>query len=166
MSASEPMLLAATGVAIVALVALIVRARWHPFIALASVSVVLGIVAGLPPAGAVRAFQEGLGATLGSTAGVIALGAMLGKLLAVSGGAESLTARIIGLTGARRMPWAFAAAGLVIGLPVFFSVGFVVLMPLAAAGAAAAGLPLLATALPLAAGLSAAHGLTPPHPGP
>ena len=166
MSASEPMLLAATGVAIVALVALIVRARWHPFIALASVSVVLGIVAGLPPAGAVRAFQEGLGATLGSTAGVIALGAMLGKLLAVSGGAESLTARIVALTGARRMPWAFAAAGLVIGLPVFFSVGFVVLMPLAAAGAAAAGLPLLLTALPLAAGLSAAHGLTPPHPGP
>src|SRR3954463_12782063 len=109
MSASEPMLLAATGVAIVALVGLIVRARWHPFIALASVSVVLGIVAGLPPAGARRAFQGGpgapggagrgfpggLGAPVGLTAGVIALGAMLGKLLALSGGAESLTARII-----------------------------------------------------------------------
>jgi GntP family gluconate:H+ symporter len=166
MTPGEPILLAATAVAIVALVALIARARWHPFVALSVVSLGLGFAVGLRPVDAVRAFQEGLGTTLGSTAGVISLGAMMGRLLALSGGAERLTARLIEVTGARRAPWAFAAAGLVIGLPVFFSVGFVLLMPLAFAASTAMSGPLSALALPLAAGLSAAHGLTPPHPGP
>jgi GntP family gluconate:H+ symporter len=138
----------------------------HPFVAIAAVSLVLGVVAGQPPANVVRAFQDGLGATLASTAGVIALGAMMGRLLALSGGAEALTARIVALTGAARAPWAFAGAGLVIGLPVFFSVGFVLLMPLVFAATQASRMPLLLVAMPLAAGLSAAHGLTPPHPGP
>ena len=166
MHAGEPMLLLATGLAIALLIVLIAHARWHPFIALAVVSLALGVVAGLPLAAAVRAFQDGLGATLASTAGVISLGAMMGKLLAVSGGAEALTARVVSLTGPRRIPWAFAAAGFIVGLPVFFSVGFVVLMPLAAAAASVAGVPFVVAALPLAAGLSSAHGLTPPHPGP
>jgi GntP family gluconate:H+ symporter len=162
----QPGLLVATALAIAVLIVLIARARWHPFIALAVVSLALGIVASVPPALAVRAFQDGLGATLASTAGVISLGAMMGKLLAISGGAETLTARVVALTGPRRIPWAFAAAGFIVGLPVFFSVGFVVLMPLAAAGAVVAGVPFVVAALPLAAGLSSAHGLTPPHPGP
>jgi GntP family gluconate:H+ symporter len=166
MPASHPVLLVATALAIVALVALIARARWHPFVALAVVSLALGFAVGVRPAEVVRAFQEGLGATLASTAGVIALGAMMGRLLSLSGGAEALTARIVSLTGTARAPWAFAGAGLVIGLPVFFSVGFVLLMPLAYAAAASTGVPLLVLAMPLAAGLSAAHGLTPPHPGP
>jgi GntP family gluconate:H+ symporter len=166
MSTSHPALLGATATAIAALIVLIVRARWHPFVALVAVSLGLGFGVGVAPADVVRAFQEGLGATLGTTAGVIALGAMMGRLLALSGGAEALTARIVSITGAERAPWAFAGAGLVIGLPVFFSVGFVLLMPLAFAAAQSTALPLLLVAMPLAAGLSAAHGLTPPHPGP
>ena len=166
MPAGHTLLLAATATAIVLLVALIARARWHPFVALAVVSLGLGFAVGLRPADAVRAFQDGLGATLASTAGVIALGAMMGRLLALSGAAEALTTRIISLTGPARAPWAFAGAGLVVGLPVFFSVGFVLLMPLVYAAAQATAVPLLVLAMPLAAGLSAAHGLTPPHPGP
>jgi GntP family gluconate:H+ symporter len=166
MPASHSLLLAATALAIVVLIALIARARWHPFVALAVVSLGLGFAAGIRPADTVRAFQDGLGATLASTAGVIALGAMMGRLLALSGGAEALTTRIVALTGAARAPWAFAGAGLVVGLPVFFSVGFVLLMPLVYTAAQATAMPLLVLAMPLAAGLSAAHGLTPPHPGP
>jgi GntP family gluconate:H+ symporter len=166
MPAGHTLLLAATAAAVVLLVALIARARWQPFVALSVVSLGLAFAVGLPPADAVRAFQDGLGATLASTAGVIALGAMMGRLLALSGAAESLTTRIISLSGPARAPWAFAGAGLVVGLPVFFSVGFVLLMPLVYAAAQATAVPLLVLAMPLAAGLSAAHGLTPPHPGP
>src|SRR5690349_8184205 len=101
MPGPQTLLLMATGVSIVALIWLIARVRWHPFIALSVVSIVLGLAAGLSPASVVRAFQDGFGATLGSTAGVIALGAMLGRLLAISGGAEALTTRLIALTGAR-----------------------------------------------------------------
>jgi GntP family gluconate:H+ symporter len=166
MPAGHTLLLAATATAIVVLVALIARARWQPFVALAVVSLGLGFAVGLRPADAARAFQDGLGATLASTAGVIALGAMMGRLLALSGAAEALTARVISLTGPARAPWAFVGAGLLVGLPVFFSVGFVLLMPLVYAAARATAMPLLMLAMPLASGLSAAHGLTPPHPGP
>jgi GntP family gluconate:H+ symporter len=157
-------LLAALAVA--AIVVLIARVRLHAFLALTVVSLALGIGAGLPPAAAVRAFQDGVGSTLGFIAIVIALGSMFGKLLAESGAAQIVATTVVSAVGARALPWAVAALGFIVGLPVFFSVGLVLLFPIVVGLAASSGQSLLSLALPLVAGLSASHGLVPPHPGP
>jgi GntP family gluconate:H+ symporter len=154
------------GLAVLALVLLIARARLHAFIALALVSITLGLAAGMPPTAAIRAFQEGVGATLGFIAVVIGLGTVFGKLLAESGAARVVATAMTGTVGARGLPWTVAALGFIIGLPVFFSVGLVLLFPIVVGLAAASRRPLLSLALPLVAGLSASHGLVPPHPGP
>jgi len=115
--------------AIVALIVLIARVRLHAFLALMLVSALTGLAAGLPPAVIAGAFQEGVGSTLGFTAVVISLGAIFGKLLADSGGATVVARAITGAFGADALPWAVAAAGFLVGLPVFFSVGLVLLVP-------------------------------------
>jgi GntP family gluconate:H+ symporter len=114
----------------------------------------------------VQAFQNGVGATLGSIALVIALGAILSALLARSGGAELVAAAAVSNVSRRTLPWAVGLIGFVLGTPVFFAVGFVLLLPIVAQVATAAGVPVLALALPLVSGLSVTHGLLPPHPGP
>ena len=152
--------------AIVALIVLIARVRLHAFLALMLVSALTGLAAGLPPAVIAGAFQEGVGSTLGFTAVVISLGAIFGKLLADSGGASVVARAITGAFGAGALPWAVAAAGFLVGLPVFFSVGLVLLVPVVWEIASVSGRPFLSLALPLVAGLSASHGLVAPHPGP
>ena len=152
--------------AIVALIVLIARVRLHAFLALMLVSALTGLAAGLPPAVIASAFQEGVGSTLGFTAVVISLGAIFGKLLADSGGASVVARAITGAFGVDALPWAVAAAGFLIGLPVFFSVGLVLLVPVVWEIASVSGRPFLSLALPLVAGLSASHGLVAPHPGP
>jgi GntP family gluconate:H+ symporter len=159
-----PLLLAAA--AIVVLVTLIVRVRMHAFPALMIVSLGLGLAAGLQPTEVVQAFQQGVGNTLGFIAVVIGLGTFVGALLAESGGSAAVARAAAGLVGERGLPWAVAAVGFVIGLPIFFSVGLVLLFPVVAGIVAATGRPLLTLALPLVAGLSASHGLVAPHPGP
>ena len=153
--------------AVVAIVFLIARVRLHAFLSITLVSLALGVGAGMPPATAVRAFQDGVGATLGFIAVVIGLGSIFGKLLAESGAAQVVARRPWSTPSAMRaLPWVVAALGFVVGLPVFFSVGLVLLFPIVAGLAASSGRPLLTLALPLVAGLSASHGLVPPHPGP
>jgi len=152
--------------AVIAIVVLIARVRLHAFLSITVVSLALAVAAGMPPAAAVRAFQDGLGATLGFIAIVIGLGSIFGKLLAESGAAQVVAATVVTLVGARSLPWVVAGLGLVIGLPVFFSVGLVLLFPIVVGLAATSGRPLLSLAFPLVAGLSASHGLVPPHPGP
>ena len=152
--------------AIVALIVLIARVRLHAFLALMLVSALTGLAAGLPPAVIASAFQEGVGSTLGFTAVVISLGAIFGKLLADSGGASVVARAITGAFGVDALPWAVAAAGFLVGLPVFFSVGLVLLVPVIWEIASVSGRPFLSLALPLVAGLSASHGLVAPHPGP
>ncbi len=159
-----PLLLAAA--AIVALVALIVRVRMHAFPALMIVTLGLGLGAGLDATTVATAFQTGVGNTLGFIAVVIGLGTFVGALLAESGGAVVVARAAVGVVGDRYLPWAVAAVGFVIGLPIFFSVGLVLLFPVVVGLAATAGRPLLTLALPLVAGLSASHGLVAPHPGP
>lgn len=159
-----PLLLAAA--AIVVLIVLIVRVRLHAFPALMIVSLGLGLAAGLPPSDVVTAFQQGVGGTLGFIAVVIGLGTFVGALLAESGGTVGVARAAAGLVGERGLPWAVAGVGFVIGLPIFFSVGLVLLFPVVAGLAATTGRPLLTLALPLVAGLSASHGLVAPHPGP
>ena len=152
--------------AIAALIVLIARVRLHAFLALMLVSAFTGLAAGLPPAVIAGAFQEGVGSTLGFTAVVISLGAIFGRLLADSGGASVVARAITSAFGANALPWAVAAAGFLVGLPVFFSVGLVLLVPVVWEIASVSGRPFLSLALPLVAGLSASHGLVAPHPGP
>jgi H+/gluconate symporter-like permease len=120
---------------------------------------------GLPPAVIPGRFGK-VSARLGFTAVVISLGAIFGKLLADSGGATVVARAITGAFGADALPWAVAAAGFLVGLPVFFSVGLVLLVPVVWEISSVSGRPFLSLALPLVAGLSASHGLVAPHPGP
>jgi len=156
--------LAVGGVAV--LVVLVSVVRLHAFVALTTVALAVGLAAGLAPGDVVRSFQDGVGATLGAVALVIALGALLGTLLAESGGAEVVANAIVGRVSVRQLPWAVGGIGFVLGTPVFFPVGLVLLVPVVRAIAAAARVPFLLLAVPLIAGLSASHGLVPPHPGP
>src|SRR5881394_3270353 len=150
--------------AVVALIVLIARYKLHPFIALIAVSLALGIAAGMPFPGVVKAFQDGVGTVLGFIAIVVALGTMLGKLMAESGGATRIATTLIALFGERRVHWALMFVGFIVGIPVFFQVGFVLLIPLVFTIARRTGLSLVKIGLPLVAGLSVVHGMLPPHP--
>lgn len=159
-----PWLIAAAGAAVAGLIALIAWARLNPFLALVAVSLTLALAIGMPPAGVVKAFEAGVGNTLGHIALVVGLGTMLGKLTIESGGAAIVTDRLAHLFGPARADWAMLSVALLIGLPVFFEVGFVLLAPLAALVAHRTGMPLVRVGLSMAAGLSVVHALVPPHP--
>ncbi|MFB4313795.1 GntP family permease [Actinomadura sp. 21ATH] len=138
----------------------------HPFLSLTLGSLAVGLVAGLPTADTVTGFGEGFGSTAASVGALIALGAMFGKLLADSGGADQIVDTIVGRAGRRALPWAMALVGALIGLPMFFEIGLVLLMPVIFLVARRSGLSLIQIGIPALAGLSAMHGLVPPHPGP
>jgi gluconate:H+ symporter, GntP family len=158
------LLIAALGVALV--VVLITVVRLPAFLALAAGSLVVGLAARLPFTEITRAFQSGVGDTLGFVAMVIGLGTVIGKLLAESGGSAVVSGALIRAMGERRLDWAMMLSGFVLGLPVFFQVGLVLLAPVLFTLVQQTGQPLLRLGLPLVAGLSTAHGLVPPHPGP
>src|SRR6266853_4937081 len=150
--------------ALAAVVALIARFKLHPFVVLIAVSLALGIAAGMPLGGVVKAFQDGVGTVLGFIAIVVALGTMLGKMLAESGGATRIATTLIGLFGERRVHWAIMFVAFIVGIPVFFQVGFVLLIPLVFTIARRTGMSLVKIGIPLVAGLSVVHGMLPPHP--
>jgi GntP family gluconate:H+ symporter len=152
------------GVALVVL--LITWLRMPAFLALAAGSVCVGLGARMPLADIPRAFQSGVGDTLGFVAMVIGLGTVIGKLLAESGGAVVVSRALVNALGARRLDWAIMFSAFIIGLPVFFQVGLVLLAPVLFTLTRQTNTPLLRLGIPLIAGLSAAHGLVPPHPGP
>jgi gluconate:H+ symporter, GntP family len=162
----EATLLGCTVLAIVALVVLVARFKLNAFIALMLASLFVGLCSALPPMKVAKAFQDGVGNTLGFIAVVVGLGTMLGKMLSESGGAEVIANTFVRTLGTRWLPWTLAAVGFVVGLPVFFGVGLVLLMPILAALVRDTKRPLLALGIPLVAGLSVSHGLIPPHPGP
>ena len=158
------LLLTAALVAVIVLILLIAALKLNPFIALLVVSLALAMVAGMPFGEGIHSFEAGMGATLGHIAVIVALGTMLGKMLAESGGAEQIANTIIRLFGEKRIAWAMMVIGLVVGLPCFFEVGFVLLIPIAYTVSRRTGTSLVLVALPLVAGLSVAQGLVPPHP--
>ena len=151
-------------VAVAALIVLIARFKLHPFIALISVSLAMGIAAGMPLAAAVKALQDGVGNTLGFIAIVVGLGTMLGKIMAESGAATSIATTLIAWFGEKRVHWAIMVVAFIVGIPVFFQVGFVLLIPLVFTIARRTGLSLVRIGIPLVAGLSVVHGMLPPHP--
>src|SRR5881409_3341508 len=150
--------------AVVTLIVLIARFKLHPFVALIAVSLGLGAAAGMPLLGAVKAFQDGVVSVLGFIAIVVALGTMLGKMMAESGGAMRIATTLIALFGERRVHWAIMFVAFIVGIPVFFQVGFMLLIPLIFTIARRSGLSLVKIGIPLVAGLSVVHGMVPPHP--
>ncbi|HEY3901154.1 MAG TPA: gluconate:H+ symporter [Chthoniobacter sp.] len=159
-------LLLVAAVAIIALILLIARCKINAIIAITIVSLILGLAAGMEPGKVVDAFTDGVAHTMGQLAMIIGLGTMLGKMLAESGGANVVASGIVRVFGAERADYAMMVAAFVIGVSVFFQVGLLLLGPIAFALARETKMPILRIGLPLAAGLSTAHGLIPPHPGP
>ena len=158
------LLLAYAVIAIVLLIALIARFKVYPFLVLIIVSLLLGLASGMPMDKIVKAFETGNGGTLGHIAIVVGLGTMLGKMMAESGGAERVATTLLSWFGEKNIHWAMMVVAIIVGLPVFFEVGFVLLIPIAFNVAKRSGKSLLLIGLPMVAGLSVVHGLIPPHP--
>jgi GntP family gluconate:H+ symporter len=164
--AGDGVLVIACLVGILAVVLLITVAKLHPFLSLMLGSAVLGAIATMPPADIVKSFITGFGNTTGSVGVLIALGAMIGKMLEDSGGASKIVSTMIGRVGRGGLPWMMAAIAAILGLPLFFEVGVVLLVPVVIMVARRTGLSLMHVGIPALAGLSVLHGLVPPHPGP
>ncbi|MFB7273586.1 GntP family permease [Streptomyces sp. NPDC056244] len=152
------------GIAVIVL--LITVAKLHAFLALTIGSLALGAFAGAPLDKVIASFTAGLGSTVAGVGVLIALGAILGKLLADSGGADQIVDTILAKAGGRAMPWAMVLIASVIGLPLFFEVGIVLLIPVVLLVAKRGNYSLMRIGIPALAGLSVMHGLIPPHPGP
>jgi GntP family gluconate:H+ symporter len=165
-SGHDTQLVVAALLGIAVIVVLIARFKVHPFLALTLGSGVLGGVAGMSTDKLVSSYGNGLGSTVASVGTLIALGSMLGKLLADSGGADQIVDTIVRRSGPRTLPWAMALIAVLIGLPMFFEIGLVILVPVILLIAKRTGQPLLRLGIPALAGLSVLHGLVPPHPGP
>ncbi|HEY8986260.1 MAG TPA: gluconate:H+ symporter [Streptomyces sp.] len=161
-------------IAITALIYLInSRLRIHPFVALIVVSVGTGLAAGEPVAKLVESLEDGAGGTLGDVGITLALGAMLGRLLSDSGATDALAHALVDRSSTRGLPWLVTAAAFVIGIPMFFEVGLIVLLPLIfsvarrlEAQGGVKGSPYVLLGVPAIAALSTLHGMLPPHPGP
>jgi gluconate:H+ symporter, GntP family len=163
---SNTSLLLYTALAVIGLIVLIAHFKLNSMLALIIASLFVGLCSGMDLALIAKSFQDGVGAVLGSIAIVIGLGTILGKMLAESGGAEVVSERLIKALGPKRLHWTMMLVAFIVGLPVFFSVGLVLLAPVVFTLMKKTGMPLVFLAIPLVAGLSVAHGLVPPHPGP
>ncbi|HEV7211361.1 MAG TPA: SLC13 family permease [Blastococcus sp.] len=165
-TSSSPQLFVAALLGIAVVVLLITWAKVHPFLALIFGSAVLGAVAGMGATDTVTSFTKGVGATVGSVGLLIALGAMIGGLLAASGGADRVVTAFVDRISGRGIAWVMAGVAALIGIPLFFEVGVVLLVPIVVLVARRTKLPVLLIGIPALAGLSVLHGLVPPHPGP
>src|ERR1700710_474504 len=165
-TSSHPLLIVAALLGIAAVVVLITVLKVHPFLALILGSAVLGLVAGVSPTDIVTSFTTGFGATTGSVGLLVALGAMIGGLLTQSGGAARLVGTIVDRVGPRGLPWAMGGVAALIGIPLFFEIGVVLLIPIVLLVARRANQPVVRVGIPALAGLSVLHGFIPPHPGP
>lgn len=140
--------------------------KFNPMIALLLTAITTGLFLGMPPSKVMVSVGNGIGSTLGSMVMVLALGAMMGKLIEDSGAATKIVFILIKFFGKKNIQWAVLLTGLLVGIPLFYNAGFVVLIPLVFAIASATGLPKLYIGIPMAAALSVTHGFLPPHPGP
>jgi len=145
---------------------LIIRSKLHAFVALLLVSLLVGIGAGMPLEKVIESIQNGMGGTLGFVAVVVGLGAMFGQMLEVSGGAERLAQTLIKKFGESKAQWALGITGFIVAIPVFFDVGFIILVPIVYGLAKKTGRSLLYYGIPLLAGLAVTHSFIPPTPGP
>ena len=137
-----------------------------PFISLLIVAIATGLCLGMPAADLLKSIEKGVGSTLGGLALILCLGAVLGKILEESGAAEKITITLINGFGLKKIRWAVMLTGFLIGIPLYYNAGFVILVPLVFMLVRKTGLPLLYIAIPMAAALSTTHCFLPPHPGP
>lgn len=151
---------------VVLLLVLVLRAKLHAFVALLLVSAAVAFAAGLPLSSIPGLLEAGMSDTLGGIAIIVALGAMLGRMMQETGAAQLLSQRLLALFGEGRAPLAMGLTALLLGIPVFFDVGFIIMVPLLYAVAARSGRSLISVALPAAGGLAIMHAVLPPHPGP
>ena len=159
-------LLLAVFAGIAVLLALILRFKIQAFIALLIASILVGILAGMPPLDIITTMKDGMGNTLGFVALVVGLGAMFGAILEHSGGAGALARYLIGKAGEKRTSWALTATGFLVAIPVFFDVAFIILVPLIYSLPRTTKKSLLLYGIPLLAGLAITHTFLPPTPGP
>src|SRR5476649_2951759 len=174
MSQHDLYLLSIALIVILGIVVAIARFRVNPFPALVIGALVLGLWAGAGPDQVLKSFRTGFGDTLANVGVLLALGAMFGELLASSGGAERISSALLRLGGPRMVPWTMCAVAMILGLPLFFEAGVVLMMPiiinvgtrLSKDSGGLKGNPYLLAGLPVFAGISVLHALVPPHPGP
>lgn len=148
------------------LVLLVTVVKLDTFISFMLVCLFVGVTSDLSVSESIEAIQTGIGGTLGSLVIILGFGAMLGKMVADSGGAKQITDALVSRFGLKNIQWALMITGFIVGIPMFYSVGFVILVPLAIAIAHQTGLSLVYVGLPMLASLSVTHGFLPPHPAP
>lgn len=165
MTPGTPLLLATLG-AVAFLLFLILYLRLHAFLALLLASFALGFMTGMSPAKLLKSVQTGFGEALGFIAVVVALGAIIGRFLEHSGGGRHLADWLLEKFGEKHTPWALLTAAFLVGLPIFFEVGFIILVPLAWSLARESKKSLLYYGLPMACALTVVHAMVPPHPAP
>ncbi|MEG9297612.1 gluconate:H+ symporter [Mangrovibacillus sp. Mu-81] len=163
---SDQMLILVALAGIFLLLFLVIKTKLHAFVALLLVSLIVGIAAGMPLGEVVTSIQDGMGGTLGFVAVVVGLGAMFGRMLEVSGGAERLAQTLINKFGEDKAQWSLGITGFLVAIPVFFDVGFIILVPIVYGLAKKTGKSLLYYGIPLLAGLAVTHSFIPPTPGP
>lgn len=159
-----PLLFCLTGILL--LILLVVYFKLDTFISFLLVSIGLGIASGMNVHQISASITKGIGNTLGPLIIILGFGAMLGKLVADSGAAQQITTSLTKIFGIKYIQWGMALAGLIIGIPLFYTAGFIVVVPLVFAIASSTKLPLLYVGIPMLAALSVAHGFLPPHPSP
>jgi Gnt-I system high-affinity gluconate transporter len=150
----------------IALQVLLSVKKVSPFLSLLLVTIVTGLLLGMPAEAVLKSIEKGVGATLSGLALILCLGAILGKILEESGAAEKITITLINGFGLKKIQWAVMLTGFLIGIPLFYNAGFVILVPLVFMLVRKTGLPMLYIAIPMAAALSTTHCFLPPHPGP
>ena len=159
-------LLSVAGIAIIFLLFLIMKLKVHAFPALIIVSFCTAVATGIEFSQIVPAMLNGFGGTLASVALLVGLGAMIGKILEVSGGAQVLADTLIGWFGKKRAPLALGVASLLFAFPIFFDAGLVVMLPVILSVAKKLGGSVILYALPATGAFSVMHAFLPPHPGP
>lgn len=165
-AAGTTQLIIAAVVSIALIVVLIVWVKMHPFFALMLGAAAMALAANIGFENAFTSFSTGLGSTVGGVGVLIVLGAVIGRFLTESGGADEIVDTILSKTPLKRLGWAMALAAFIVGIPLFFEVGVVLLIPIVMLAAKRAKLPVILIGIPALAGLSALHGFVPPHPGP
>ena len=156
------------GITVVAIIIVILGVswwKWHAFISLVVASLFLAIFSGMPMGKIVSAYETGVGGVLGHLIGILALGTILGKMMSDSGAGMQVADFFIKKFGVKYLPWAMLLSGFIIGIPVFFEVGLVILLPLVISIRKSTKQNILLIGIPVLAGLSIVHGLVPPHPG-
>ena len=159
-----PLIIVICGICLFLLLILVFKL--NPFLAFMIVSLSVAIAVGMPVEKAVASIQKGIGSTMGVIVPVLGFGAMLGKLVSESGAAQRITSRLVGNLGTRNIQTSLMLAGFIVGIALFYEIGFFIMIPLVFTIAASTGLPLLYVGLPMLASLSVTHGFLPPHPAP